>query len=83
MYNCNTDLLGLILGEEVFFLMVTVQEHCAQGSSLVLRQGGLSRSMLYDKINPRTKLMVSFEKGVRKVCAFFLHWTPFRKFASI
>ena len=28
MYNCNTDSLGLILGVEVFFLKVTVQEHC-------------------------------------------------------
>ena len=30
MYNNNTDLLGLILGAEVFFLLVTVQEHCDQ-----------------------------------------------------
>ena len=28
MYNYNTDSLGLILGVEVFFLVVTVQEHC-------------------------------------------------------
>ena len=28
MYIGNTDLLGLILGVEVFFLLVTVQEHC-------------------------------------------------------
>ena len=28
MYNSNTDSLGLILGVEVFFLLVTVQEHC-------------------------------------------------------
>ena len=28
MYNSNTDLLKLILGVEVFFLLVTVQEHC-------------------------------------------------------
>ena len=30
MYNSNTDSLGLILGVEVFFLWVTVQEHCEQ-----------------------------------------------------
>ena len=30
MYNSNTELLGLILGVEVFFLWVTVQEHCGQ-----------------------------------------------------
>ena len=28
MYNSNTDSLGLILDVEVFFLWVTVQEHC-------------------------------------------------------
>ena len=28
MYNYKTDSLELILGVEVFFLLVTVQEHC-------------------------------------------------------
>ena len=28
MYNSNADSLGLILDVEVFFLWVTVQEHC-------------------------------------------------------
>ena len=28
MYNSNTDSLGLISDVEVFFLWVTVQEHC-------------------------------------------------------
>ena len=34
MYNSNTDSLGLILGEEVFFLLVTVQEHCEPNFNL-------------------------------------------------
>ena len=35
MYNCNTDSLGLILGVEVFFLRVTVQEHCEEFSPIL------------------------------------------------
>ena len=35
MYNSNTDSLGLILDVEVFFLWVTVQEHCELNIFLV------------------------------------------------
>ena len=40
MYNSNTDLLGLILDVEVFFLWVTVQEHCVS-SILVISVSGI------------------------------------------
>ena len=50
MYNYNTDSLGLILGVEVFFLVVTVQEHCDQ-HFLLYDMDFLKSNGLVDKLS--------------------------------
>ena len=58
MYNSNTYSLGLILGVEVFYLLVTVQEHC-ELYLLVTRAANEHSRIPGDQLHPHSATMSS------------------------